>query len=89
MYDIVSELRTSEFVVSSNPDAVSRHGVLVAGGGGKSLGMLLNEAADEIERLRSLAGAVSAGDGSFREIARDLPRKEPNPAHGSSRYTGL
>lgn len=45
---------------------------------------LLQAAATEIERLRALAGAVSQGDGSFREIAKDLPRQEPKPG-----YTGL
>ena len=36
---------------------------------------LFKEAAAEIERLRSLAGAVSAGP-AFAEIVKDLPRQE-------------
>lgn len=36
------------------------------------------DAAAEIERLRALSGAVSAGDGSFREIAKDLSRSNPS-----------
>lgn len=32
----------------------------------------------EIEHLRSLAGAVSKGGGSFRDIARDVPRSDPS-----------
>lgn len=38
---------------------------------------VLARAIAEIKNLRSLAGAVSQGDGDFRSIARDLPRNEP------------
>lgn len=39
---------------------------------------LMLRAAAEIERLRFIAGAVSAGDGAFREITKDLPRSDPS-----------
>ena len=58
----------------------SRHEVLTP------LGGLINEAADEIVRLRAaneylvkLAGALSNGDGDFREVTKNLPR-----THGDS-----
>ena len=46
-------------------------------GWGPPLTKLLNDAADRIEYLEGLAGAVSQGDGDFRGIARNLPRNEP------------
>lgn len=38
----------------------------------------MNEAADEIERLRSLAGAASPGQ-SFADIRATLPQADPHP----------
>lgn len=40
----------------------------MASGNAKSLDSLLKRAAAEITRLRSLAGVVSQGDGSFRDV---------------------
>lgn len=39
-------------------------------------------ALDRIQYLESVAGAVSQGDGDFRDITRNLPRNEPKRDHG-------
>ncbi len=57
MSDLVLELRDAAAAIQ--PHELDKYQYL----------NLLEQAANEIERLRALAGSVSAGDGSFREIA--------------------
>ena len=68
MNDLVGRLRKVSDLCCKNPPD----------GGWSNLGGLLKEAADEIEHLRSVAGAVSRGP-SQREISgsRDLIHLEP------------
>jgi hypothetical protein len=66
MSQIVDDLR--KWADAGNPE-----GFLTA----EEMRPLLRAAADRIEYLEGLAGAVSQGDGDFRSIARDLPRNEP------------
>jgi delta 1-pyrroline-5-carboxylate dehydrogenase len=65
MSDLVARLRTFEVqddVSDSNADMIKG---------------LMREAADEIERLQRLAGAVTAGE-SFSEIRRHVKRPVPD-----------